>query len=218
MSIIFTYPKLTKSIGGFEIDVFVSEHFSHGNKITEIPVEEGSVISDHVTPAADEVQIKAFIGKAEFVVFEGDIPKNNGDVEYEDPQARIMEAYHELLRLKEDRQPIDLVTGLGTFTDMVIETFDIDRDVSTGKDLPFDMTFKKVLIVKSETTTINASSKASGAGGDQTSGIANGGLVSGTKPTQRPNILQEEWQGMVKDGYATKDDYLNACLEHGWVP
>jgi len=217
MAIIFTYPKTTKSIGGFEIDVFVNEHFSHGNKITEIPVEEGSVISDHVTPVADEVQIKAFIGKTEFVVFEGDIPKNNGDVEYEDPQARIIQAYHELLRLKEDRQPVDVVTGLGTFTNMVISTFDIDRDVSTGKNLPFDMSFKKVKIVKSETTTINASSSAVG-GGDQAGGTANGGLVSGNKPAQRPNIMQEQWQEKVKSGFATKDEYLEACQIHGWVP
>ncbi len=111
MSIVFTYPKTVKSIGGFEIDAFITEHYSHSNKVTEIPVEEGSVISDHVTQVADEIQIKAFIGRTEFAVFGGDIPESNADIEYEDPQARIINAYHELLRLKEDRQPIDLMTG-----------------------------------------------------------------------------------------------------------
>jgi len=217
MAIIFTYPKLVKSIGGFEIDAFVTEHFSHSNKITEIPVEEGSVVSDHVTPAADEVQIKAFIGNTEFAVLEGDLPESNEDITPEDPQARIIQKYQELLRLKEDRQPVDLVTGLGTFTNMVIATFDIDRDVSTGKNLPFDMSFKKVKVVKSETTTINASSSAVG-GGDQAGGTANGGLTAGNKPVQRPNIMQQQWQKKVEDGFATKDEYLEACQIHGWVP
>jgi hypothetical protein len=213
----FIYPKLTKSIGGFEIDAFVTEHYSHSNKVTEIPVEEGSVISDHVTPAADEIQIKAFIGKAEFSAWEGGIPENNSDIESEDPKARIIQAYYELLRLKEERQPVDLVTGLGTFPGMVITNFDISRDASTGKNLPFDMAFKKVRIVKSETTTINASSSAVG-GGDQTSGIANGGLVAGQPSVQRPNYMQEEAKGLLNDGSISKDKYLNECLLHGWVP
>jgi len=215
MGIIFTYPKQSKSIGGFDIDAFVTEHFSFSNKITEIPVEEGSVISDHVIPVADEVQIQAFIGKAEFTVLEGDVPEDNADIEPEDPQARIIEAYQELLRLKEERQPVDLVTGLGTYTDMVITGFEIDRDVSTGKDLPFSMSFKKVRIVKSETTTINASSSA---GGDQTAKTTNGNLVAGKQPKQQPSMTQEEWKAMAKENSISQSEYLEACQIHGWVP
>ena len=220
MAVTFTYPRQTKSIGGFEIDAFVTEHYSHSNKITEIPVEEGSIISDHVIPEADEIQIKAFIGRTEFVVWEGDIPESMEDVTPEDPKTRITQAYFELLRLKEERQPVSVVTGLGTFTDMVITNFDIDRDAATGKDLSFDMTFKKVRIVKSETTTINVSSRATGggAGGDQTAGIVNGGLVSGSQPIKRPNIMQQEWQAMTREGKITRSEYLNACQRHGWVP
>jgi hypothetical protein len=206
----FYYPIVTKSIGGFEIDAMDTEHYSHGNTVTDIPVEDGSIINEHVVPSADEISIKAFIGRAKFEVIEGgELPESYRDITDEDPKARIKQAYYELLRLKEDRQPIDLTTGLGTFTDMVITVFDIDRDASNGKDLPFSMNFKKVRIVKSETTTINASSKSSGSGaGDQVAGTANAGTAATEKTDPASSRMQDEWKQSVQSGMTTREEYF----------
>ena len=215
-SVVFTYPKLAKSIGGFEIDAFVTEHYSHSNSVTDIPVEEGGNISDHVKPDPDEIQIQAFIGKAEFVVWDGPLPESSADVPPEDPKGRIKQAYFELLRLKEERQPVDVVTGLGTFTGMVITSFEIDREAANGNDLPFSMSFKKVRIVKSDIIKISASLAA--AGNDQTASTVNAGQQATTQPKERENWMQGEWKYALNKRMATQDEYLEACQINGWVP
>ncbi|MDR0759632.1 MAG: hypothetical protein LBF74_05910 [Treponema sp.] len=213
----FTYPKTTKSIGGFAIDAFVSEHYSHSNVITDIPVEDGSTVNDHVVRNANEIQIKAFIGKVEFAVWEGPLPESRADLPAEDPKARIKAAYLELLRLHDGGLPVDVVTGLGTFNGMVIATFNIDRAAETGADLPFDMSFKKVRIIKSETATITASGAATGTG-DQTGGRANAGVAGTTKPEEKSIWMQEEWKYSVKAGKTTHEEYLEKCDQAGWTP
>jgi hypothetical protein len=200
----FTYQIPPKSIGGFEIDCFVNEHISHSNSVTDIPVEDGDNIADHVIENADEIQVKAFIGGAVFQAWEGKIESQN-DIPVEDPKARIRQAYLELLRLKRERRPVDVVMGLATFNNMVITSFDIDRSVETGADMPFDMSLKSVRIVKSETTTINASS--TGPAGDQVAGTGNAGTVGSNKVDPVSNHMKEEWKQSVAAGRTDPSEY-----------
>ena len=201
----FTYQKTPKSIGGFEIDVVTSEQYSFSNQVTDVPVEDGSQINDHVIAESDEISIEAFISRAQVIEWEGDIPDSVDELPVDDPKAKIIQAYLELKRLKEDRQPITVVLGLDTFTNMVITSFEINRDVQSGLDLPFSMKFKKVRIVKSETTTINSSSIG---GGDHTAGTANGGTVGANRPNQQSNRMKEEWRQSVQSGLATPEEYM----------
>jgi len=198
----FNYPIAPKSIGGFVIDAFIREAYSFKNAVTDIPIEEGSNISDHVIEEPLEIQISGFIGKTEFTVWEGPLPETQADIEVPDPKARIRDAHFELLRLKSAKQPVDLVTGLDTYPNMVITSYDIDRSVETGADLPFEMTLKQVKIVKSETTTVNASRPSA----DQTAGTGNMG-VAGTSRTTNENSMKEEWRIAVRKNRATPADY-----------
>jgi len=207
----FTYPKTTKSIGGFEIDVMLDEHYSYGNKITELPLEDGCVVSDHVVEEVDEISIRAFIGMAKMAAWEGPLPETEADIPREDPKARILQKYNELLRLKRGRQPVTVVTGLGTFPSMVISKFEIDRDVETGADLSFDMSFKRVKIVKSETTTITAAPNTPEA--YQVAPVKNKGILG-----QICDFMQEQWKMATGAGRCTEDEYKEACKKKGWQP
>jgi hypothetical protein len=208
----FTYQIPEKSIGGCEIDCFLNEHITHSNSITDIPVEDGDNIADHVIENADEVQVKAFIGKVEFQEWKGKIPESEADIPAEDPKARIKEKYLEFLKLKRERQPVDVVMGLATFNNMVITSFDIDRNVETGADLSFDMSFKSVRIVKSETTTINASS--TGPAGDQVAGPANKGTEGTNKVDPDSPEAKKEWQSWVQRQNLSRDALLD--YEEKW--
>jgi hypothetical protein len=213
----FTYQKTPKSIGGFEIDAFISEHYSFNNSVTDIPVEEGSNVADNVVEESDTIQISAFIGKTAFEVWEGDIPQSPEDIPAEDPKSRIRAAYQELLRLKREKQPVDVVMGLDTFSNMVITSFDIDREVETGADLPFEMSFKRILIVKSETTTVNAA----GPSGDQVAGTSSVGTAGTSKVDPNSNRAQMEWKQLGENSgwtYPTREEYLEKCKQAGWVP
>jgi hypothetical protein len=119
--------------------------------------------------------------------------------------ARVLQAYQELKKLTKSKQLINVVLGLETFTDMVITSFDISRDVETGANLPFSMEFKKIKIVQSDTTNINASG-SNGAGGDQTAGTTDAGTSGSEQP--RDSIAKEEWRRQIRaGGPATAADY-----------
>ena len=187
----FTYPITEKSIGGVEIDAFFLESYNFSNRLTNLTVEEGSNISDHVIEEPDTIDIEAFIGNTKFETNESPI-SDVSDVEVlDDPKSRIRENYHKLLRLKRERQPLDVVTGLDTFTDMVIVSFNIDRDAETGADLNFTMRFQKIKTVMSDEVEISVSPVAAAA--DQASPIVNLG-PAGKNNLDDDNSMKERWR------------------------
>jgi hypothetical protein len=202
-----TYQAGAKSIGGFEIDAFFVETYNFSNSLTNLTVEEGSNISDHVTEEPDTLDLEAFIGATKFETYEGEIPTNLSEIEIpEDPKTRIRQAYHELLRMKRARQPLDVVTGLDTLTNMVITSLNISRDVETGADLPFSMSLQKIETVKSEETQINASPSSSTAS-DQAGGTASVGTAGKNSLNNDDNSMKERWRQWVRMGNATPAEY-----------
>jgi len=200
----FQYQVPQKMIGTFVVDAFISEHYEFSNSVTDIPVEEGSKISDNIVEDQDVISVEAFIGNAEFevVTIDGNTISN---IQAPDRMARVRQAYLELKKLSKSKQPLDVVLGLETFTNMVITSFQIDRNVETGANLPFSMELKKIKIVKSDTTNINASG-SNGAGGDQTAGTTNAGTSGSEQP--RDSIAKEEWRRQIRaGGPATPADY-----------
>jgi hypothetical protein len=120
-----------------------------------------------------------------------------------------------LLRLKRTKKEVELTTGLGVYTDMIITAFNIDRDVETGANLPFSMEFKKIKIVKSQTVEISAASPpppGSGDGADQAASTTN----EGTASTQQPEVNQnkEAWKRNVAQGKKTREEYFREWGEY----
>jgi len=200
----FQYQIPQKMIGTFAVDAFISEHYQFSNSVTDIPVEEGSNIADNIIENQDVISVEAFIGNAAFEVITID-GNTVSSLQAPDRMARIRQSYQELKKITKSKQPLDVVLGLETFTNMVITAFDIDRDVETGANLPFTMEFKKLKVVKSDTTNINASGSSGGAGGD-TAGTTNAGTSGSEQP--KDSIAKEEWRRQIRaGGPATQADY-----------
>ena len=51
----FTYPIREKSIGGFVIDAFLVESYNYENRVTNLTVEDGSIISENVVEEPDRL-------------------------------------------------------------------------------------------------------------------------------------------------------------------
>ena len=130
-----------------------------------------------------------------------------GTERYIDRMARVRQAYFELKRLTKARQVVDVVLGLETFTNMAITSFVCDREAATGANLPFSMEFKKINIVKSDTTEINASSSSGGGAGDQTASTTDQGRSGAENPDDI--LIREEWRRQIRSGGpATPAHYL----------
>ncbi len=203
--IAFQYQVPQKMIGTFVVDAFIAERYQFSNSVTDIPVEEGSSIADHIVEEQDVISVEAFIGNAAFevVTMDGNTVSN---LQAPDRMARVRQAYQELKKLVKDKKTVDVVLGLETFTNMVITSFSIDRDVETGANLPFSMEFKKIKIIKSDITQINASGAEASPEGDQTASTTNAG-TSGTEKPQ-DSVVKEEWRRQIRTGGpATAEDY-----------
>jgi hypothetical protein len=202
-NIAFQYQVPKKMIGTFVVDAFLAEHYQFSNSVTDIPVEEGSNIADHIVEDQDVISVEAFIGNTAFEVITAD-GNSVSNLQVPDRMARVQQAYQELKKLTKAKKPLDVVLGLETFTNMAITTFAIDREAETGANLPFSMEFKKLKIVHSDTTKINASN--AGPGGDQTASTTNAG-TSGTEQPQ-DSVAKEEWRRQIRaGGPATPADY-----------
>jgi uncharacterized protein YbcI len=203
--IAFQYQIPKKMIGTYIVDAFLAEHYNFSNSVTDIPVEEGSNIADHIVEDQDVISVEAFIGNTAFEVITVD-GNSVSNLEAPDRMARVKQAYQELKKLMKEKKLVDVVLGLETFTGMAITSFVIDREAETGANLPFTMEFKKLKIVHSDTTQINASNTEAGSSGDQTGGTTNAG-TSGTEQSQN-SIAKEEWKRQIRaGGPATPADY-----------
>jgi hypothetical protein len=200
--IAFQYQIPKKMIGTFVVDAFIAEHYQFSNSVTDIPVEEGSNISDNIVEDQDVISVEAFIGNAAFEVITAD-GNSISNLQAPDRMARVIQAYHELKRMVKEKTLFDVVLGLETFTGMVITSFVIDRDAETGANLPFTMEFKKIKIVKSDTTQINASSRSGS--DDQTGGTADAGVAATEQP--KDSIAKEEWRRSVRAGITKPEEY-----------
>ena len=210
--IAFQYQIPQKMIGTFIVDAFVAEHYEFSNSVTDIPVEEGSNISDHIVENQDVVSVEAFIGNAAFEVIEKD-GNSISNLEAPDRMARVQQAYLELKKMAKGEELFDVVLGLETFTDMAITSFVIDREAATGANLPFTMEFRKIKIVKSDTAEINASTRGAGPAGDQTANTTN----EGKSGTENPSDSQakEEWRYRVRKNGARPQDLADYQREWG---
>jgi hypothetical protein len=84
--------------------------------------------------------------------------------------------------------------GASLDLNMVIISFEIDRDAETSSDLPFEMVFKQVKIVKSETTAVNASAPSA----DQTAPAANMGVAGTQRVDPESNRMKMIWKEIIK--------------------
>jgi major membrane immunogen (membrane-anchored lipoprotein) len=201
----FQYQIPQKMIGTFVVDAFIAEGYKFSNSVTDIPVEEGSNIADHIIEDQDVVTVQALIGNTAFevVTIDGNSISN---LEAPDRMARVRQAYFELKNMVKEKRTFDVVLGLETFTSMVITSFNIDRDAANGANLPFTMEFKKIKIVKSDTTEINAANR-NGSGG-QTDGTLNAGTAGTQQPTD--SEAKEQWRFHVRkrgESIEAKADY-----------
>lgn len=193
------YPTGEDATAGIEIDAFLSEKYSFGNKITDKPSESDKQSgAGTVTEEPDELQVEAFIGATKFEVVQSAPPSglfDLSDVPDEYPFDRVAGAFEELLRLKRTKQPMDIVAGLTTMTGMVIESLEIERDSETGADLHFSCTFKKAPVTQSAATPAT----------EQAAGAVNTGK-SGTE-TPRENWIKQVAREDMENGLISQEEF-----------
>lgn len=129
-------------IGTVEVDVSPNQSHRFPTKITDNPVEDGSVFADHVVLLPVTLEIEGRITDASVTL--SDAITGRGTAK---------DAWRELVRLQQQREPFDVVTGLELYQNMLIEELIALRTATDGQSVRFVAVLREVQIVGRNTPT-----------------------------------------------------------------
>lgn len=152
-----------RSFGGIDGYVTISESTTDALEITQQPVQQGAMISDHAfkKPVSFSMQM-LFSDNTGFFAISG-------------ITTSLAEIYESLLDLQDTLEPFDVVTPKRVYTNMMLQSLGMTTDKKTENCLAITASFQEVIIVQ-VTTTLVPRSKQKNPG--KTGGILNAGKKS----------------------------------------
>lgn len=143
-------------IDGYPIDAEIRGEPTRENEVTPYPVEEGADYTDHVRAMPLTFSVEGIVSdsplgsiknsRKEFTLVEGEAYARPSD-----------EAKARLVSLHKTREPITVESATGTYKNMVLTSLSMPKDAGTGKALRFTATFKELVFVVNERTSIRVS-------------------------------------------------------------
>lgn len=130
---------VNKAIQDLQIDIVSSEVIELPSETTDNPIESGSEITDHIINKPILLRMVCQIGGSNLTNW----------------TDRKIEGYEALKKLRDDKQPVTVVSGLETFSNMLINNISIDRNLQNATVLQFQIEFKQAIIVSSERVNIS---------------------------------------------------------------
>ena len=125
---------VTKQIQDLQIDIVSSEIIELPSETTDNPIESGSEVTDHIINKPIILRMVCQIGGSTLLNF----------------TDRKLEGYEALKKLRDDKLPVTVVSGLETFSNMLINNITIDRNLQNASVLQFQIEFKQAKIVSSQ--------------------------------------------------------------------
>jgi len=147
--IVATY--FSTSLGNFIFDAYFNINHESNLTITEHPIQSGANISDHAYMEAKTVTFEIGMSDVMEDIIGKSIAKFNGD-----SASRSVNAYKILEKLQKERLPIEIITRLGTYENMLIETISAPDDNKTTYGLRATVTLKEIFVVSVTTVKISA--------------------------------------------------------------
>ena len=111
------------NIGGYFFDAVFSVDTEHSLTVTQHPVQTGANISDHAF--VNPIRMTMQIGVSDAMAYR--VGADYGG----DGGTKSVQAYRLLCKLQELRIPMQVVTRLNTYQNMLIESIDVSDDVYT---------------------------------------------------------------------------------------
>lgn len=135
------------NVGGWFFDAFLRMEHTSSLEITKHPVQTGAAITDHsyINPSVLVMEIGMSDVSASIV---------NG--QFEGGWSRSATAYEILLELQKQRVPMQVITRLRNYQNMLVETIVAPDDYMTLYGLRATVTLKEVFIATVQTVKVSA--------------------------------------------------------------
>lgn len=182
------FARTDMGIENHPFDLFLDESHGLDFKISEHPLQDGCVITDHVTQMLRQCKITGMFTNHSVHKNEGnDKPISISGYEDAEPMENTaLERYTALEDLAKSRTPVRLVTSLVTYPKMLIKYIKVPRGPKDGESIKFTMTlteFKTVTLFEISSDFIYNQKSMADSVGRLTASVKKGGLTSGTQQT-----------------------------------
>lgn len=188
LSLIYGKKYLSPRIGSIDLDVTITEQHNYNSRVTSYPVENGTILSDHIINEPDRLVLQALVTDTPLSI----LSLTN----------RSSTVFNRLVEIQQRRELVQVVTGLKVYDSMAITSLDVPRSSSTGQALVFTIELQKVIIDNTVSIELNTGD-AFGGGQDVIS-------REQVAPDSQYPILGNDPAGSLKDQAASG---LNAGLQ-----
>lgn len=132
LSLLFGRKYAQSNIGGIFLDATLSEDHQYNSRVTNYPVEDGRIISDHIINEPETLQITGIVSDTPLSILA--------------PFNRSVDAFNRLVRIHTNKERITVVTGIKVYTDMVMTSLQVPRNLTTGQSLTFVIDLQKIFL------------------------------------------------------------------------
>lgn len=137
-------------------DAVVSHSLSLTTDKTSYPIDSKATRSDHAVNKDGEFSFSAYVNTSPMYIMNKNYIDQDTNKEKPVESNRPKKAYDALVKIREAKTTVTLVTEDFILTDYIITGLDVKRDSSEGSALVFDITLQEYRAVEVGKTTIKA--------------------------------------------------------------
>lgn len=131
-----------------EFDATLREVHSGSSQLTDHPVEDGSVVTDHVIDQPDELALNCLMSNYPILFLAS--ARAQPSVEGGDPRSRAEDAYRAIVRLRKTATVMTVGTSLRDYDGLLIKGESVTRDKDTSNILDIQINLREFHIATSE--------------------------------------------------------------------
>lgn len=135
------------NIGAYFFDAFLRVDHTSKLKVTEHPIESGSVVADHAYMEPREVVMEVGMSDSMTSLVPG---------QFTGGWSRSVTAYQLLLNLQQTRTPLFVYTRLGAYQNMLITAISVPDDYKTKNTLKASVTMRELLVASAKDVKVSA--------------------------------------------------------------
>lgn len=143
-----------RQIGKIKAQVTIRESHREETQITDHPVEQGAMITDHAFELPSEVILECAWSNSPSKAnpVDGTIAAAK-DLVTGNTRDQVRSVYEDLLKLKAARDPVDVYTGKKLYRNMLVKSLAMSNDDANENALFVTVTMRQVLLVSTRTVS-----------------------------------------------------------------
>lgn len=170
-------------MAALSVDVVDDETHTWGNEISQYPVEGEEDIADNIKPKPDELSLTCFVSNTPVHGLVDELV--NFTDRFLNGRKRTADCFNQLKELKALRIPVTVTTRYRVYESVGITDVVIRREPENGEALVFDVRFREINIVATQTGTVPEGIGRPGAQSDNATKTRAGSKVDAGKSTGR---------------------------------